>query len=106
MTTAPSRTTTPPKAKPCHPFEATRLVYVPENQSEKLEFIFDLQVSSSGNTSHSSVNRSTGRGVGSSRVLYVNEKRSYRDKTSTVRPRNVHKGSWFSKFCIVERMIS
>lgn len=64
-----------------------------------------LQISSSGNTSHSSVHRSTTRGLNSSRILYVNEKRPFRDKSGTARPRNVHKGnnssSLFAFYCSV-----
>ncbi|XP_019869941.1 uncharacterized protein LOC109598472 isoform X2 [Aethina tumida] len=56
------------------------------------------KISSSGNTSHSSVNRSFHKGsaavnVGNSRIQYVNEKKNNKDtnKTATARPRNIHK---------------
>lgn len=54
--------------------------------------VYSLKVSSSGNTSHSSVNKSSARGISSSRILYGNDKRGFRDKPSTARPRNAHKG--------------
>ncbi|GLV45713.1 uncharacterized protein CBL_02733 [Carabus blaptoides fortunei] len=61
------------------------------------------KISSSGDTSQSSISRSVGRGFlglgstthgsGSARVTYINEKRLGRDhsKPTTARPRNVHK---------------
>ncbi|KAK9712387.1 Coiled-coil domain-containing protein 28 [Popillia japonica] len=52
-------------------------------------------ISSSGNTSHSSVSRgNTGTGLtNSAKLFHVNEKRVQKDynKTTTARPRNVHK---------------
>ncbi|XP_066140995.1 uncharacterized protein [Euwallacea fornicatus] len=53
--------------------------------------------SSSGNTSHSSVTRSAGRGqvgsTGGSKIAFINERKPFREplKASTARPRNPHK---------------
>ncbi|XP_050306824.1 coiled-coil domain-containing protein 28A isoform X3 [Anthonomus grandis grandis] len=54
--------------------------------------------SSSGNTSHSSVTRSLGKGyiapsIGGSKIAYINERKPAREpvKPSTARPRNTHK---------------
>ncbi|XP_030757512.1 coiled-coil domain-containing protein 28A isoform X1 [Sitophilus oryzae] len=50
--------------------------------------------SSSGNTSHSSVTKSLGKGnIGGSKISFINERKLAREpaKSSTVRPRNAHK---------------
>ncbi|XP_045471498.1 coiled-coil domain-containing protein 28A isoform X2 [Harmonia axyridis] len=50
------------------------------------------KISSSGNTSHSSINRSTGKNF-NTKIYYVNERKPYRDnnKNNAARPRHPHK---------------
>ncbi|KAL1494665.1 hypothetical protein ABEB36_010231 [Hypothenemus hampei] len=67
-------------------------------ESKIMSPIRSSKFSSSGNTSHSSVTRSTGKGhvhpsFGSSKIAFVNERKQARDmgKSSSARPRNAHK---------------
>ncbi|KAK9869660.1 hypothetical protein WA026_003408 [Henosepilachna vigintioctopunctata] len=62
------------------------------NESKVVSPVRSNKISSSGNTSHSSINRSAGRNI-TTKILYVNEKKTNRDtnKNSTVRPRHPHK---------------
>ncbi|KAF5287733.1 hypothetical protein FQA39_LY15753 [Lamprigera yunnana] len=67
------------------------------NEGKVVSPIRSVKISSSGATSHSSVSRKGNIGASStnseSKLFYVNEKKSSKDytKSSTVRPRNVHK---------------
>ncbi|XP_050306823.1 coiled-coil domain-containing protein 28A isoform X2 [Anthonomus grandis grandis] len=67
-------------------------------ESKVMSPIRSAKFSSSGNTSHSSVTRSLGKGyiapsIGGSKIAYINERKPAREpvKPSTARPRNTHK---------------
>ncbi|XP_066140994.1 coiled-coil domain-containing protein 28A isoform X2 [Euwallacea fornicatus] len=66
-------------------------------ESKVMSPIRSAKFSSSGNTSHSSVTRSAGRGqvgsTGGSKIAFINERKPFREplKASTARPRNPHK---------------
>ncbi|KAL3283638.1 hypothetical protein HHI36_006777 [Cryptolaemus montrouzieri] len=62
------------------------------------------KISSSGNTSHSSINR-TGRNI-NTKILYVNERKINRDvnKNSSVRPRHPHKDNTVKHHCFISEV--
>ncbi|XP_045471497.1 coiled-coil domain-containing protein 28A isoform X1 [Harmonia axyridis] len=63
------------------------------------------KISSSGNTSHSSINRSTGKNF-NTKIYYVNERKPYRDnnKNNAARPRHPHKDNTVKHHCFISEV--
>ncbi|XP_044750869.1 coiled-coil domain-containing protein 28A isoform X1 [Coccinella septempunctata] len=76
------------------------------SESKVVSPVRSNKISSSGNTSRSSINRSTGRNI-NTKIHYVNERKTNRDNiknNNTARPRHPHKDNTVKHHCFISEV--